>query len=94
MDLGDQRRSVACQEPINPRDSSDEIARQLREWRFAYHPEQSNLVADYCLKFVRLVADTGAMSYRDPASCADNGVERSALQRRGYPEPGCRGHDP
>ena len=63
---------MAREKAINPRDSCDEISRQLREWRFAHHHEQSNLMADYCLKFVRLVTDTGVMSYRDPTSCADS----------------------
>jgi hypothetical protein len=64
---------VACKKAIDPRDSCDEIPRQLVKWRFADHHEQSNLMMDHGFKFVRLVADTGVVSYCDPTSCADGG---------------------
>jgi hypothetical protein len=64
---------VAHKKAMNPRDSGNEIPRQFREWRFTHYHEQSNSIADDCLKFVRLVADTGVVSYRDPTSCANSG---------------------
>ena len=64
---------MARKKAINPRDSGNEIPRQCREWHFTHYHEQSNSIADDCFKFVRFVADTRVMSYRDPTSRADGG---------------------